>query len=248
MEMIIWIRRFSPLLVVAVLLPGCAGTPGEDVELPENVATVEAVSYDDLYEEGGIQATSLLNANVRDEQGSEIGHVENLILSDDEGIVAVIAEIGGFLDIGDTHIAVPWEQVTLTHEDIRIPVTENNLADYRLSGNRSAVGREALDRTLRLQEGASTGPETWKVTDLLGDYVTFEDQQERGYVDNLLFSEAGEIQAVVIESGGAPYAYPFHGFPHHGYHGPHYNYGPYSVPYRAGHLYHRGPFYYGFHW
>jgi hypothetical protein len=43
----------------------------------------------------------------------------------------VIVEAGGFLDIGDTHYRVPWEDVELTADvgGITVPVTEEKIGE-----------------------------------------------------------------------------------------------------------------------
>lgn len=45
-----------------------------------------------------------------------IGQVENVILNQDGSVKAVILEVGGFLDIGDKHVAVPMERLSFIRE------------------------------------------------------------------------------------------------------------------------------------
>jgi len=46
----------------------------------------------------------------------------------------VIVEAGGFLDIGDTHYRVPWQDVELTPdlERVTVPVTAENVDEYSI--------------------------------------------------------------------------------------------------------------------
>ena len=56
----------------------------------------------------------------------------------------------------------------------------------------------------------------WKLSDLIDDYATLADGAGYGYVDNVLFNDNGQIQAVIISSStghaGANYAYPFYSY------------------------------------
>ena len=50
----------------------------------------------------------------------------------------------------------------------------------------------------------------------MDDYVSLDDGNGYGLVDDVLFTEDGNIQAVVVNAdgayGGGAYAYPFYGF------------------------------------
>ena len=93
--------------------------------------------YDQLYAEGW-RAEEFLDSDVYGPDGEEIGEVEDIVVGPDGSILSVVAEVGGFWDIGDTHVSVPWDQVELLAdaEGIQIPVTEENVEDYGLYDNR----------------------------------------------------------------------------------------------------------------
>lgn len=44
---------------------------------------------------------------------NEIGEIEDLILSRDGKIIGIVAEVGGFLDIGDKHVMIPVDNLNL---------------------------------------------------------------------------------------------------------------------------------------
>lgn len=180
------------------------------------VIAISAWDYEPLYERGGIRAENILDADVFGPTGEEIGEIENIIIDDSNQIVAVIAEVGGFWDIGDTHIAVPWEEVTLTGEGVQIPVTEDTADDYGLFGPNSFVTKADLQQTTQVDDDLETGMRTWKITNLIDDYATLTGGVGYGYVDDVLFSRDGEIEAVVVESTGTygpgTFAYPFYGY------------------------------------
>ncbi|GAB2792826.1 hypothetical protein GCM10027040_18790 [Halomonas shantousis] len=176
-------------------------------------------NYDEVYEKGRILGDRLLGADTIGKNGDDIGDVVNAVLDEQNRIVALIAQVGGVWDIGDTHVIVPWDQAELTEEGVRIPVNEDNVEDYRLYGENSAVTREDFQQKAAIEEGADTGERTWKLTELLNDYSNLQNGMEYGYVDNVVFSEQGELLAVIVMpagptfgGGGGAIAYPFHGF------------------------------------
>ena len=152
---------------------------------------------------GTWRATVMTDTPVYGESGEQIGEVENLIIGPDNKVRSIIVESGGFFDIGDTHIAVPWDRVDLApdQEGIRVPVNQENVPDFDLFSG----------------EDVEEGPRAWRATELLGDNVTFTDGSGYGIVYDLLFSEDGTLQAVVVNpsigySVGGHFAYPWRGY------------------------------------
>lgn len=57
---------------------------------------------------------------VYDEVGAdwnEIGEIEDLVLSSDGQLIGIVAEVGGFLDIGDKHVLLSIQDVSLVAVD-----------------------------------------------------------------------------------------------------------------------------------
>lgn len=48
---------------------------------------------------------------------NDIGEIEDVILNRDGQMVGIVAEVGGFLDIGDKHVMLPVEDVKLVAVD-----------------------------------------------------------------------------------------------------------------------------------
>lgn len=46
-----------------------------------------------------------------------IGEIEDIVLSKDGEMIGIVAEVGGFLDIGDKHVMIPVENVRLVAVD-----------------------------------------------------------------------------------------------------------------------------------
>lgn len=168
--------------------------------------------YDELYADGW-SAKRLIDAAVYGPNGDEIGEVENILVKEDGSVVAVIAEIGGFWDIGDTHVAVPWENVKVeSYDRVNIPVTEDSVEKYSVF---NFIG--TVEQSTRVSEDANILPPVWKVSELLHDYVALKDNAGYGYVSDLIFGKDAKIKSVVVNPTTGygrygPYAYPYYGY------------------------------------
>lgn len=173
-------------------------------------------NYDEVYQKGAFLGTGLLETDAIGEEGEDIGDITNAVLNEQDKIIAVIAEVGGFWDIGDTHVIVPWEQAELSEEGVSIPVNEDNVEDYELYGEDSVVTKQNFQQKAAIEDDAATGERTWKLSELINDYSNLRGGGGYGYVDNAVFSEQGELLAVLIRSSGAygpgTMAYPFYGY------------------------------------
>jgi sporulation protein YlmC with PRC-barrel domain len=196
-----------------------AAQTGADVRVGGEVVDLRTWNYDRLYADGW-RAEELIDADVYGLQGEEIGEVENIIVGTDNRIRSIVVESGGFLDIGDTHLAVPWDQVEIGPglERVVIPITEENWEDYDLLGEYGYdVDVPAGEPAMRVvDEDLDTGPRAWTIYELLGDYVRLENGAPYGYIRDLVFDEQGALQAVVVSTTGAyargRYAYPYYGY------------------------------------
>lgn len=205
----------SVSVLTLAIASAAVATQAQAQEDSGNVTAISEWNYDTLYEEGGMTAENLMDTEVFGSGNEEIGSVENILLNDQNEIVAIIAQIGGFWDIGDTHVLVPWEEVDVNVDGVSIPVTEDNADEYGVF-QEDYVTKEDLSYISQVDDDATTGSRIWKLTDLLDDYASIGEGNGYGYVDNVLFSEEGKVQAVVIEAdsayGGYTYAYRFDGF------------------------------------
>lgn len=114
---------------------------GEAMETELGVTEIEATSaeamdlstwnYDDLYA-NGISIEQMIGADVYGPEGDDIGNVQNVLFNMEGQVLSVVAEIGGFLDIGDTHVNIPWDMVSAETwaDGIVIPFTEDEVDAY----------------------------------------------------------------------------------------------------------------------
>jgi sporulation protein YlmC with PRC-barrel domain len=152
--------------------------------------------------EKGWTAEQLFEQEVYRETGEEAGEVEDLISGPDGALRAVIVEAGGFLDFGDTHYRVPWEDVQLTPdlEGISVPVSAENMEKYSIF--------------LENQEDAAE--RGFSTRELMNDYLSVTDYPSYGMVQDLVLQD-GELSAIVVYPDVGygvygPYAYPWYGY------------------------------------
>lgn len=102
-----------------------AAAPGEMAALPANLIEVENDAM--VVEPFGVTVDELEDADIHDQTGERIGEVEEVLMTADDGqVVAVAAEIGGFLGIGDDEVAVPLDRLTWEGDGtVRIDLTED---------------------------------------------------------------------------------------------------------------------------
>jgi sporulation protein YlmC with PRC-barrel domain len=216
--------RLVDVIAFVVAVPGTAtASTGTSAATAGTTSDIEVVSptdwnYDELYADGW-RGEQLIDTAVYGPTGEEIGEVENVIIGPDNKILSIIAEVGGIWDIGDTHVNVPWSEVTTEagREGVTIPVTQENVENYSLFPDEVITAQEARTETEAVDDDLTVGPRAWKLTALINDYVGLADAPGYGYVDDVIFDKQGELKAVVVQpdvTWGAPgyYAYPYHGW------------------------------------
>jgi len=206
-----------PFGVAAMALPAAA----QDV-VDAGSLVLDGWSHDTLYAADTWSVQDFFDSSVMGAGGEQIGNVEDLVLNDDGQVIALIAEVGGFWDIGDTHVSIPWDMVQIgADESVVVPVTTDNIAEFDLFVS-SGLPADASIST-DVVEGVARqdlGPDLWRASDLIGDYVRVQDEGDLwvnfGYVSDLMINE-GQIAATLVSTtaryGPGTYAYPYHAVP-----------------------------------
>lgn len=155
-----------------------------------------------------LSADEMIGTQVRGEDGIDIGEVKDIVLNRSGAITHVITEVGGFLEIGDQHIGVPWKDVRIGPgmNWIQVPL------------------REVENGTYSLYDAVPSGDDIalpgykWRANELIGDYASLKDLPRFGLIVDLLFNETGEMRAVIVDRAaggwgrGGWYAFPFTGY------------------------------------
>ncbi|WEX10639.1 PRC-barrel domain-containing protein [Chelativorans sp. AA-79] len=176
---------------------------------------------DNLYADGISVDYVMDEAEVYGPGGDEIGSVENFVFAEDGRVLSIVAEVGGFWDLFDTHVNVPWEEVTYSGGRLTILVTEDNVEDYSLFKTGYLTAQGAAGDTTVVEDDLATGPRSFRASELIGDYARIRaDDQDNyanyGYVNDLILRD-GQIAAVVVNPNAGygtpgPYAYPYYGY------------------------------------
>jgi sporulation protein YlmC with PRC-barrel domain len=204
-----------------------------------DVVSLAEWQYDDLYASGMSAEEFIDEMEVYSTAGDEIGDVEDIIANQDGELIAVIAEVGGFWDIGDTHVSVPWDQIEMADGGITVPVTEETIDEYGLFDREYLTAEDVSDEMVGEVDAADTGARSFRLSELIGDYARLrgdtdgDEMVNYGYVRDVMIQD-GNIGAVVVNPDvgyGAPgyyTAYPYYGV----------NYRPggpyYDMPYTEG--------------
>lgn len=153
--------------------------------------------YDDLYRDGVSAENFIDEMEVYGAGGEEIGEVEDIIIGQDGRILAIVAEVGGLWDIGDTHVSVPFDQVEINQarDGVVVPVTEETVDDYGLfEGGWLDDETVAAASTVESQvagdlDDVELGPRAWRVSELIGDYARLREgdgYRNYGYVNDVI--------------------------------------------------------------
>ena len=188
----------SAALVLLILTSAQAATDGEPLDL--------SVWDDEIKLEDGWRARDLYGIEVMGADDEQIGDIRNIIIGPEGNIKSVIIESGGFLDIGDTHFKVSWQDVTIDDDgkSVSVPINTENVADFSL-----------------FDEEPELGPRSWRASELIDDYVSLDDSEAYGIVEDLVFSRDGQLQAVLVRQDLAYdgrvvnrdlYAFPYVGY------------------------------------
>ena len=70
-----------------------------------------------------VTVTDWYKQSVYDPSNNKIGEIDDVLLSPDGKVAALIIGVGGFLGMGEKHVAVPFSAVKHTSKDGRISLT-----------------------------------------------------------------------------------------------------------------------------
>ncbi len=202
------------------------GEAGETAALSQsagqvNVGQVIALSefqVEAMYPEA-MSADEFLGTEVYGAGGEEIGDVEDLVVSSDGRVVSLIAEVGGFWDIGDTHVSIPWtEVVARPGGGVLVPVTEDTVDEYSLFAGEEPDVATLSEEVRSGLDDQELGPRAWRISELVGDFARIRQDEgfrDYGYVSDVLI-DGGRVVAAVVNPDytygiRGPIAYPYYG-------------------------------------
>lgn len=206
----------STLSVAALAAAGALAQKTADPLSDADVIPLDQWGSEKVYT-GGISAEEFIDEmEVYSTTGDDIGDVEDIIIGPEGNVVAVVAEIGGVWDIGDTHVSVPFDEVEMNADGngIVVPLTEETVGDYDVMVTEAMVARDLDSEVTAGVDDVALG-RAWRATELIGDYARLtgdSDFLNYGYVNDIILRD-GAVAAVVIERaydrGGGYEVYPY---------------------------------------
>lgn len=173
----------APLATATIAILALASPAASQNKTDSTWVDITTWNYEHLYEEGW-SVTELLQGDAYGKSGARVGEIEDLIIGPEGDIRRVVIEGGGFLDIGDSHIAVPWNYVSRRRTaSVTVDIVEENLDE-------TAMFRDADDKPAITPN--------WRVRELLGEYLTLQDGTGFGLVDDVIFGADNTIEAIVV--------------------------------------------------
>ena len=66
------------------------------------------------------EARNVLGMRVRNEQGRDVGEIDNLLIDTQTGRIShVVVAVGGFMGVGEKKVVVPWSDLTIASDGKR---------------------------------------------------------------------------------------------------------------------------------
>jgi sporulation protein YlmC with PRC-barrel domain len=220
---------YRNVALAATLLSGTAAglalpaLAQEAASVRDDAKVVQLSAFDvDRYKEGAWFADELRGSKVFGNDNDQVGTVQSIILNQEGQVERLVVETGGFLEIGDKVIAVPWQDIDVTPGKDGIVATSldaDKMESFSLFGDRESV---------------STGPRSFRASELEGDYVMLKGGEGYGYVSDLLFDKGGKLQAIIVAPDAGYGVLGYRAYPYYGYG---YGFDPgldyYGLPYAA---------------
>jgi sporulation protein YlmC with PRC-barrel domain len=111
--------RFLPLVTVAALAVAAIPRPATAEASAASAPTAMTAAQRHDWERAH-RMTKILGTEVRTKSGDKVGDIKDVVVDDAGNVKLAIVSTGGFLGLGDTMHAVPWEALTLGTRDDRV--------------------------------------------------------------------------------------------------------------------------------
>jgi hypothetical protein len=102
---------------------------------------------------GQVRADKVIGAKVTNPADEKVGSVSDILLDEQGKVVGVILSVGGFLGIGDKHVAVNWQDIKLEDDGEKVVV---NMSKDQISKAPSFKTAEDIKREQQAQMPASS--------------------------------------------------------------------------------------------
>jgi ribosomal 30S subunit maturation factor RimM len=168
-------------IVLAVSGVGLAQTPSTTA-LPLKPAVSTMIQE--------FRASKILGTNVKNVAGETIGEVKDLVRLWDNKVLQALVSVGGFLGIGDTLVAIPYDKLQVQRVD----------DDVQIMYNATKAELEGMPKFLDTAEARAQL--TLRARDLIGANVKNANDDTIGEIEDLMVTAAQAIPQAIVSVGG----------------------------------------------
>jgi len=162
-----------------------------------------------------VDANKLIGRKIVNTNGDTVGEVDSVVIDQGGKVRYVIVGVGGFLGIGKKDVALAWDQLTIAEngEKVTTSATKDQLAalpEHKFPETAKPGTVYSYDEAIRTNPNLGS-PENMapaagtvgiKASKLVGATVKNAAGDKIGEIHELLLSNDGKTQGVVIDVGG----------------------------------------------
>lgn len=210
------------IALAMVLAVGPGSAFAQEAETTGTTGTTVAPS-------NAVAAEELLGRTIENANGENIGEIKNVVIDQTGQVQYVIVGVGGFLGLGEKHVALAWDELTIADngETVTAAVTKEQLEalpehkfpsdvrtgtvysyeeDIKANPNMANRGVATTDQppvaTGEQTTALETAPTGIGASKLVGADVINAQGDRIGEIDEVLLDSNGAAQGLVIDVGG----------------------------------------------
>jgi sporulation protein YlmC with PRC-barrel domain len=135
------------------------------------------------------RASKLIGTNVKTNDGDTLGELDDLIISSGDQMLQAILSVGGFLGIGDRHVAVPYKDLKITR------VHNNHEIFYQTTkAQLEGMPKFSYDESEKMAQ-------TVRASKLIGMDVKNGTDETIGEVEDLIVTATDAMPKAILEVG-----------------------------------------------
>lgn len=152
-------------------------------------STTPSATSADMTSTEAFRTSKLIGTNVKNNDGDTIGEMEDLIISSGDQMLQAILSVGGFLGIGERHVAIPFKDLKVTH------VNNNPEVFYQATkAELEGMPKFSYDESEKMAQ-------TVRASKLIGMNVKNGMDETIGEVEDLMVTAADATPKVVLDVG-----------------------------------------------
>lgn len=143
----------------------------------------------DMTSTDAFRVSKLRGTDVKNNDGDTIGELDDLIISSGDKKLQAILSVGGFLGIGERHVAIPFNELKINRVNNDIELFYQATKD-QLEG----MPQFSYDESEKM-------PQTVRASQFIGMDVKNETDEEIGEVEDLIVTTTDAMPKVVLDVG-----------------------------------------------